>query len=101
MGSRHPRWSVAAVCALSLALAACGDDSEPTTADLGVDPTELGMPADADPVTTPEGDTVYLSESRVTVYGACETIDPHKDDVSGWLGIDPPRTYSDFGVVCR
>jgi hypothetical protein len=95
---------VAAIAAL--ALAACGDDDDatPSTAANGaaaLTAEELGAPVDAEAVTTPEGDVVYVSESSATVYGACEDIEPHEDDLAGWLEMDPPRGYADFGVACQ
>jgi hypothetical protein len=97
-------WCVAAIVALGVA--ACGDDDDqtPTTAGSGaaaLTAEELGAPADAEPVTTPEGDVVYVSESSATIYGACEDIEPHEDDLAGWLEMDPPRGYTDFGVACQ
>jgi len=92
---------VLAGVAAALLLSACGsDDSDSQTPQLEPDPEDVGLPADAEPVATPEGERVYVSESTATVYGACSIIEPYEDDVAGWLGIDPPRGYSDFGVVC-
>ena len=95
-------WASAIVVAAALGLAGCGDDDglkpPPTTG--GPVPEDVGLPADAEYVTTPEGGGVYVSESEAVVYGACENIDPHDDDIAGWLGIDPPPGFSNYGKVC-
>jgi hypothetical protein len=81
-------------------LVSCGDDGETTPTTIGPDPEDLGLPPDAEQITTPEGDRVWLSESQGSVYGECSVIEPHEDDVAGWLEVDPPRGFTDYGVVC-
>jgi hypothetical protein len=95
-------WRVALASAVmaGLLLSCSSDDSDDQTPSLSPDPEDVGMPADAEPVTTPEGDRVYVSESAATVYGPCDIIEPHEDDIAAWLELDPPRGFSDFGVVC-
>jgi len=86
---------------LLLALAACsstGGSSEPIHLD---GPQAYGVPADAGPVTEHAvlGGTVW--QYRESLYGPCELLEPHEDDLAGWLGIPPPDGYGDFGMVCR
>jgi hypothetical protein len=102
MHVNRSRWSrVVATIAVVAVLGSCSsDDPESPTDSLTPDPEDVGMPADAESVETPEGERVYVSESTASVYGACSVLEPHEDDVAGWLGIDPPRGYSDYGVVC-
>lgn len=84
-----------------------GGDSTTTTAPATTDasgPEDPGglfrPPEDAEEVTTPEGDVVYVSERKATVYGRCSVIEPHQGDIAGWLDREPPEGQSDYAYIC-
>jgi hypothetical protein len=89
------RAALAALFLCGSLLGACSDDDDPAPRAATGE-----LPSDAEVVETPEGDHVYVSESQGMVYGACEVIEPHEDDISGWLDIRPPQGSSDFGFAC-
>jgi len=83
---------------LLLVLAACSSTAGSTTPTSG--PQTYGIPEGKGPITEHAvmGGTVYVYD--VAVYGPCDLLKPHEDNLAGWLGIDPPDGYADYGMVC-
>jgi hypothetical protein len=89
---------LALVLVLPAAGAACGSDDAAITETAAGGPEAFGAGPDATVVTTPEGDTVYVDGT--IVYGPCDLLRAHKDDLSAWLGLEPPANVLDFGYAC-